>query len=376
VELGEAVVPQPLPPASYFPEEGLSKEAIYQRFFHGPAFQVLHEAWAIGAMGINADAQVFHGAIAAGLVTAPLILEAAFQAAGLHRMATDGVMALPESIGQVRMLGTVEDGAQLQISVQNNAEGYDIDVHSGQVGVMMVRGFRMAELGPLPEGDLIPVPDGGWPEAVIALAATGQGTHTVTPGELAEIRSRGSARRVSDRLVGRVAAKRAVSVLTGLGHREFVIRNDGRGRPLVRRSDGGSAPVVSLSHRAGRAVAVASWEGAVGIDLEQVEERHPSFARTWFREAEQRLCGGDPRRETATWAIKEAVLKALGRGLALDPRDVEVLTLDSFMADIVLHGQARDLHRNTELGPFEVHLQHEADAVMVFARAEVLDRVA
>ena len=37
--------------------------------------------------------------------------------------------------------------------------------------------------------------------------------------------------------------------------------------------------------------------GRAGVDLEVVESRAPSFARTWFRETERHLCQGDPRLE-------------------------------------------------------------------------------
>jgi hypothetical protein len=85
-------------PSTFFPEERVSRRDIYRRFFHGSRFQVLTSAEAVAAQGLLAEGAVEHAPIAEGLLTDPLVLEAAFQAAGLHRMAIEGVMALPASL--------------------------------------------------------------------------------------------------------------------------------------------------------------------------------------------------------------------------------------------------------------------------------------
>ena len=147
----------------------------------------------------------------------------------------------------------------------------------------------------------------------------------LSEAERADLAARGNAKRVADRTLGRVAAKQAVSELTGMDPHSFRIDNLSSGEPVVRRDDDGPVPHISIAHRDGQAIAVATPEGRAGVDLEVVESRAPSFARTWFRETERHLCQGDPRLESQVWAVKEAVLKVLGTGMRLDPREVEVL---------------------------------------------------
>ena len=89
--------------------------------------------------------------------------------------------------------------------------------------------------------------------------------------------------------------------------------------------------------------------------LEEVEERHPSFAETWFTPTEQaRLVGADAL--TRAWAVKEAVLKALGTGMALSPRDVEVVALRETDAEVRLYGEAAARHAALGGAPLRVRL--------------------
>ena len=97
VLLGSAPVLPGLPRET-FGDYALDADAIYRRFFHGPGFQVLTGVSAVGDRGLLASGQLNHKAIGAGLESAPLVLEAAFQAAGLHAMVSDGVLALPAGI--------------------------------------------------------------------------------------------------------------------------------------------------------------------------------------------------------------------------------------------------------------------------------------
>jgi phosphopantetheine--protein transferase-like protein len=97
---------------------------------------------------------------------------------------------------------------------------------------------------------------------------------------------------------------------------------------------------VSITHQEGRAVAIAARGAPLGVDLETIAPRDPAFARTWFTEDEEARWGHDPANATRVWALKEATLKALGRGMALSPREVEVLALAGTGARLHLHGDA------------------------------------
>ena len=73
---------------------------------------------------------------------------------------------------------------------------------------------------------------------------------------------------------------------------------------------------VSLSHCVGATVAAASWGSAVGVDVER-EGHSPERL-----DAIETLTG---QRSLRHWTRVEAVLKADGRGLRVDPDHVRVL---------------------------------------------------
>ena len=87
---------------------------------------------------------------------------------------------------------------------------------------------------------------------------------------------------------------------------------------------------VSISHRAGVALAAVSGSGAtLGCDLEVVEPRSDAFMRDYFTDGERALLEAvEPRervlRAVLVWSAKEAALKALRTGLRRDTRSVAV----------------------------------------------------
>ncbi len=137
-------------------------------------------------------------------------------------------------------------------------------------------------------------------------------------------------RRREDWRLGRFTAKAAVgSWLTVAPERvEILPAPDGAPEAWV---DGERAPVsVSLSHRAGRALAaVAHAPAVVGCDLERVEPRSGAFVREWLAPAEHGLLAahgeGDRARLTnLVWTAKEAAAKVRREGLRLDVRHAVV----------------------------------------------------
>lgn len=104
------------------------------------------------------------------------------------------------------------------------------------------------------------------------------------------------------------------------------------GRPLVVVA-GRPGPQVSLA-RAGRLSIVAVADREVGIDLERAVVPAPSepprLEAVVLSERERGPLAGAPDGRTAAvlraWVRKEAVLKALGHGLVVDPRLVELST--------------------------------------------------
>ena len=372
-----------LPPA-FWPEDTISRGDIYRRFFHGPAFQVLRGAEGVTRDGLQCSGRVDHAYIAEGLLTSPLALEAAFQAAGLHAMVALGAMALPESVESLWVARKVRDGEDLALTVmQREDNAYDVDVDGEDGRLMSLRGFRMVEKGPLPDGHRFTEPEDGWVDsafgtmtvvqtegvqACLRSAEVGEDTTGwLSEDELDELRFRGTPKRIDDRIAGRIAAKRAVAGLLGADPMEMRVSNLESGEPVVHVS-GQPGPRISISHSGGRAVALASSVERVGIDLEQIEERHPAFLEEWFSSDERLLLGGDAELITTAWAAKEAVLKALGRGMALDPRQIEVRAIVAGRVEVFLRDDVAATHAALGGGSITLSARIEGGAVLVEAR--------
>ncbi len=317
----------PTLPSTFLPDEPISSREIYRRFFHGQSFQVLRGVEAVALQGLFAEARVEHATIAEGLLTDPLVLEAAFQAAGLHRMAIHGVMALPSAIDVLERVSPVIEGDTLNVMVQlrkgsDGADLYDIDVDGSSGRVLRVRGFRLIDRGPLPPNERLPVPEGGW--ASVASASVADASE-LPHRDIKAMTARGTPKRQADRLAGQVAARRAVAALTT---GEFQVQRLPTGAPSVEAEE---EVFVSITHREGQAWAVASHR-PVGVDVEQIVARSEAFAADWFRPEEALLTDED---QTIGWAIKEAVLKHLGVGMAESPRDVVVTRGEGWEARLV-----------------------------------------
>jgi len=141
-------------------------------------------------------------------------------------------------------------------------------------------------------------------------------------------------RRAADWRLGRWVAKGAVAAALDRGPADpgaiEVLAGPG-GAPvatLVRPSP--PTPVtVSLSHCGGLGFAAASpGDLKMGCDVEAIEPRSREFVSDYFTADEERwiLATGADRhlRANLLWSAKESTLKALGEGLRMDTRSVEV----------------------------------------------------
>lgn len=93
------------------------------------------------------------------------------------------------------------------------------------------------------------------------------------------------------------------------------------GKPYV-----AGAPIHFSTSSAGGRVAVAAGEVPLGVDLVDVAEIRPETAGAILSPAEQ---ADDPRGLATVWARKEAILKATGDGLSVDPQAVRVSAPDA-----------------------------------------------
>lgn len=134
-------------------------------------------------------------------------------------------------------------------------------------------------------------------------------------------------KRQLDWLAGRLAAKRALrryfreATDSEPGLATLEIASDAQGAPLCSMPD---APSFSISHcAAGGLCAVGLAGRRVGADWEMVAPRSRELARLFACPGELPPGQDDPRGQTRLWAVKEAVLKLLGLGLAAPPRDIQ-----------------------------------------------------
>ncbi|MEZ5194004.1 MAG: 4'-phosphopantetheinyl transferase superfamily protein [Nocardioides sp.] len=166
------------------------------------------------------------------------------------------------------------------------------------------------------------------------------GTSWLSPREAAYLETVRFTKRRTEFLLRRHTGKRAVCAVLDLptdpgmlARVELLNRPSGAPYALV---DGAPAALdISLSDRAGWAVALVGGEGSMangtlGIDLELAEPRSAGFLTDFLTEAEQAFVGSLPaehHRHAAAnviWSAKEAALKVLQVGLRADTRTVEV----------------------------------------------------
>jgi acyl transferase domain-containing protein/phosphopantetheinyl transferase len=154
----------------------------------------------------------------------------------------------------------------------------------------------------------------------------------------------GSEERQAEWLLGRIVAKDAVRSFLKARHgltvapADIEIVKDQYGRPEPRGywlQGLDFLPAMSLSHSAQFAIAIAGecMVGQhLGVDVQRIEDRSAEFEEVAFTASERSLLdsvGSEARLEYITrfWCAKEAVGKALGRGLPEGPRGIIVQTL-------------------------------------------------
>lgn len=133
-------------------------------------------------------------------------------------------------------------------------------------------------------------------------------------------------KRRADWRLGRWTAKAAVSAWLDIAPAEVAILAAGDGAPAAWLGAVPAPVGISISHRAGRGLAVVTAAGrTVGCDLEIVEPRSDAFVAEWLAPEEQRLVAAAGERQrarlvNAIWTAKEAAAKARREGLRLDVR--------------------------------------------------------
>jgi NAD(P)-dependent dehydrogenase (short-subunit alcohol dehydrogenase family) len=122
---------------------GAGAADIYRIYFHGPAYRVIRNAWIEAGAGVSgrmADRlPPNHDPASLPLLAAPRHVEACFQTAGLHELATAGTLGLPLSVARIRTFAPPPaDGCHAIVRPRADG-GYDAQVvdASGNVCVAL-----------------------------------------------------------------------------------------------------------------------------------------------------------------------------------------------------------------------------------------------
>lgn len=130
--------------------------------------------------------------------------------------------------------------------------------------------------------------------------------------------------------------------------------------------------IVQALHALNRDCASVAGVGVdlVSVDtLERMLASSPTpFLDTAWTTVEQQDAAGDPERLAARWAAKEAVMKALGRGLGdVDPLDVEILHNHDGAPVVRLRGSAAQAAERAEVETVHVSMSHDEGWAVAFA---------
>ena len=340
-------------PSSALPDMDVSRtigsEDIYQRYFHGDTFQVLERADTYRTGELRAPmkrsaAWFDDGSIEVQRSDAQAH-EAMFQLAGLAEMLSAKSMGLPSSIQRltVHEKGTI---VSVVCRERTDKQGWDLlGVDSQGMVLSEMSGYQSARLRPLDESE--------WfvqsletveiqRKKVAEVVAAALSHHELDAHEALSTQEREifsglkTQKRKHEWFAGRLVSKTMLSNYFERQGENVEVQNislipDTLGRPRVAVNGQIRGDVsVSISHSAGWVVVVVDGElESVGIDIEEVSERHPSWSRQFFTEGERReaeaWAGGAAEYLTSAWAVKEAYMKAIGTGARFDFRELEVL---------------------------------------------------
>lgn len=349
---------------------GLSKEAIYEHYFHTDSFAILDSLQAAGEQLVVAEGHIDESLLSTmggGFLTLPLVTEMAFQAGGLHGLVQESTTLLPARIGMSTKIQQPQKGAQLTTRVairSHSPEGLVFDAEVLAEDSQLICRFTEIELVAAGKyaGD---TPTPGEVDTIVSQLGLEEvdadrferAAELAAPGELEHYQRKRSEKARREWVLSRILAKGAIADFyrryygVALKPTEIQIVKDEFGAPslnILKQVGATKAPSISMSHSSGRAVVVLvpPWRKALaGVDLERVEPRPGRFADDYFTKRERKAAQKHEQPDsalTAMWSLKEAASKALGLGTHLDFRnEIEVTNLSDSAAQIRFGGKAQ-----------------------------------
>ena len=129
---------------------GVGREAVYEVYFHGPAYQVLERAWRHDGHVVGQIAEALpadHEPAEQPMELNPRLIELCFQTAGIWEIGSTGRMALPMHIDRVTWFGGADEQDRLWAIVTPRGDSIDADVvdRAGR-GCVRLEGYRTIDL--------------------------------------------------------------------------------------------------------------------------------------------------------------------------------------------------------------------------------------
>lgn len=130
-------------------------------------------------------------------------------------------------------------------------------------------------------------------------------------------------KRKKEWLGGRYALKTLACNFFNFDIKHMEVKNLASGKPILFVPGGTKLP-VSITHSGAYAAAAIALTGqAIGLDIEAIEQRSPTWVKQCFDKRE--ISSNSAPFLTELWAKKEAVLKFLGVGLKLSCADINFI---------------------------------------------------
>ena len=126
----------------------------------------------------------------------------------------------------------------------------------------------------------------------------------------------------------RVRARRALAEALAIPAAELELDHDAQGRPVITRPR--TSTVVSIAHAPDLTLVAFAPHGDVGVDVEPLDRNVLGWAlwRHVLTRRELERLPSVPRERNAAllrlWVRKEALLKAVGTGIAVEPSGIEL----------------------------------------------------
>jgi Polyketide synthase dehydratase N-terminal domain len=141
---------EPVAPAPPPDGQGTTADAIYDIYFHGPAFRVLERAWRgeQGPLGLLAsDLPADHVPAEHPEVASPRLIELVFQTAGVWEIGRHGRFGLPRHVDRVVLHADHQPRGRVEAVVDAADGGFDGRVVDEDGAVLVeVHGYRTVEL--------------------------------------------------------------------------------------------------------------------------------------------------------------------------------------------------------------------------------------